>query len=253
MRLLDKLERRFGRYAIPNVTLILIFPQVAFYAISYAQPAIINVMTLIPSLVLAGQWWRVITFLLIPPFSGAVFTFFNNPIMALFYWYLFYLMESALEDHWGSFRYNIFLLIGFVATVAVSFLVPDQPTYNGFLQGSVFLAFAFLFPDFVIYIFFILPVKIKWLALLTWISYAFTMIFGDLLAKLLVLASVCNFLLFFASDIRDRIKTGRRHMAFQASQMGGRHDEKQPFHTCLVCGKTDLTDPDMDFRYCPEC
>ncbi len=84
-------------------------------------------------------------------------------MFAFFFWYLFYLMGTALERSWGTFRYNVFLLIGYVDTVGVAFIVPDVPANNAFLQGSVFLAFAYLFPDFVMYIFFILPVKIKWL------------------------------------------------------------------------------------------
>jgi len=162
-------------------------------------------------------------------------------------------MGSALESHWGAFRYNIYVLIGWIATVAASFLVPDASSSNVFLWSSVFLAFAFLYPDFQLYIFFILPVKIKWLALINWIFLGYTLIFAAMIAKLLALASILNFFLFFWSDIVDRLKTGRRHMAFQAGQMAAKRMESEPFHRCIVCGITDVTHPDMDFRYCPEC
>lgn len=244
MRILDQLERKYGRYGVPNVTVGLIFLQVIAYILSISRLEILHGLYLKPSLVLEGQIWRLFTFLAVPPIT--------NPIFAFFFWYLFYLMGTALENHWGTFRYNIYLLIGYIATVAVSFLVPDTVSTNLFLQGSVFLAFAFLYPDFVIYIFFILPVKIKWLALLTWIGYFFTLVFGGWSSRLLVLASICNFLLFFAADIRERIKTGKRHMEFQAKRTA-QHSKKEPFHRCVVCGITDITNPDMDFRYCPEC
>lgn len=245
MSILNKLERRFGNLGIPNLTVVLIVPQVALYVLSIGRPEILNGLYLIPALVLEGQWWRLITFLVIPPFT--------NPIFAFFFWYMFFLMGGALEGYWGSFRYNIYLLIGYLATLAVTFLTPGATASNGFLQGSVFLAFAFLYPDFQLLIFFIIPVKIKWIAGLTWIYYIYIVVFGNWPSRLLVLASVCNFLIFFYTDIVHRIKTGQRHMAGQATRFGASNKGDQPFHRCTVCGITDQTHPDMDFRYCQEC
>jgi hypothetical protein len=242
--MLNRLERRFGRYAVPHLTIALIAVQTIVYVLSFTNRAILDLLVLVPRAVMQGEWWRVLTFLAIPPVT--------NPIFAFFVWYLFYLMGEALENHWGAFHYNVYLLIGYLATIGVSFLVPDAASSNAFLQASVFLAFAFLFPDFQIYLFFILPVKIKWLALLTWLGYGYTLIFGEWISRFLVLASILNFLLFFGKDIRYKIKTGRRHMEFQARSYS-RPDEKRPFHICTVCEITDLTHPDMDFRYCMEC
>jgi hypothetical protein len=114
----------------------------------------------------------------------------------------------------------------------------------------VFLAFAFLYPDFVLQLFFILPVRIKWLALLTWIGYGYIIFFGPWSEGLLALASISNFLLFFGNDIVWRIKAGKRTMTTQARQLSGK---KEAFHTCATCGITDLSHPHMEFRYCPEC
>jgi len=245
MRILNQLERRFGSGGIPNVTLILILAQVAVYIISRAQPELLSAFYLVPALVLQGQVWRVISFLVVPPVT--------NPIFAFFFWYLFYLMGNSLEHYWGTFQYNMYLLIGYVATVAVSFLIPGAISSNGFLQGSVFLAFAFLNPDFLLYIFFILPLKIKWLALLTWLYYAYVLIFGQWIERLLIIASILNFLLFFWDDIRERIATGRRHMSGQAGRFTQTKYEKQAFHRCVICGITDLSHPDAEFRYCTQC
>jgi hypothetical protein len=186
--------------------------------------------------------WRLASFLFTPPCA--------NPVFAFFFWYMFYLMGTALEAHWGAFRYNLFLLLGWLATVGVSFITPEVPASPGFLQGSVFLAFAFLFPDFVLYLFFILPVKIKWLALLTWIGYFLTVVFGDWSSRLLVLASVINFLLFFGERIYARMRFGHRRMLQQAGRVA---TQDKPFHRCTVCGITDRTHPDMEFRYCSKC
>jgi hypothetical protein len=248
MSLLDRLERKLGRFAVPHVTLALIVFQVGAYIVIQAslrqgQESAAQRLLLIPERVLAGEVWRLVTFLVVPPVTNLIFAF--------FFWYLFYLMGTALERHWGVFRYNVYLLIGYIATVAVSFLTPDMPSSNGYLQASVFLAFAFLYPDFVLHLFFILPVKIKWLALLTWIGYVLALVFGGWLTRLLVLASVCNFLLFFGRDIVERIQAGRRHMAGQAARFAVR--EPTYFHRCTVCGITDRTHPDMDFRYCSKC
>lgn len=242
MHLLDTLERKFRRYAIPNITVYLIAGQVLFFMFVLSGRFILARVVLIPELVMAGEWWRLITFLFIPPLT--------NPIFAFFAWYLVYLMGGALEGHWGAFRYNLFLLVGYLVTVAVSFLFPVYPATNLFLGGSIFLAFAFLYPDFQLYILFIIPVKIKWLALLTWIGYAYEIIVGTGQSRLLVLASISNFLLFFGRDIYWRMKTGKNRMAAQAREHSGK---KEAFHTCAVCGITDLSHPAMEFRYCPEC
>ena len=242
MDLLDRLDRKYRRYGVPNVTLYLIIGQALFYVFQLSGRFILDRVVLIPSLVLDGEWWRLITFLFIPPLT--------NPVFAFFAWYLFYLMGSALDNHWGAFRYNLFLLVGYVVTVTVSFLLPFHPATNVFIGGSVFLAFAFLYPDFVLQLFFILPVRIKWLALLTWIGYGYIILFGSWSARLSALASVSNFLLFFGSDILWRIKSGKRSMAAQARQLSGK---KEPFHACTTCGITDLTHPRMEFRYCPDC
>jgi hypothetical protein len=242
MSLLDNLERKLRRYAIPTVTIYLILGQALFFVLEMSGRPVIDRMILIPELALRGEWWRLITFLFIPPQTSPIFIFFA--------WYIFYLMGSALEGHWGAFRYNVFLLVGYVITVAVSFLMPFYPVTNLFIGGSVFLAFAFLYPEFQLYIFFILPVKIKWLALLTWIGYAYKLLVGPGSTRLVVLASISNFLLFFGKDIYWRMKTGRRRMAEQARQFTGK---KEAFHTCAICGKTDISHPQMEFRYCSDC
>jgi hypothetical protein len=253
MRLLDYLEQKLGRFAVPQVTAGLIGCQVLVYLASLAvdgaggdnvgRETIIGRLELVSTKVLNGEVWRLVTFLVVPPGSFILW--------ALFFWYLFYLMGTALERHWGTFRYNVYLLVGYLATVAVSFILPEQPASNAFLQGSVFLAFAHLFPDFELYIFFILPVKIKWLALITWITYGVIAVFGDWLSRLLILASVCNFLLFFGNDILQRVRAGKRRMEYRAAQLAVK--EPPYLHRCEVCGVTDRMDRNMEFRYCSKC
>lgn len=243
MKLLDSLDRKFGRYAIPNLTIYLIAGQSLFYVMYLTGKLDRSATYLSANMLMQGEWWRVFTLPFDPPRQSVLFT--------LFAWYFFYMLGSTLEEHWGAFRYNVYLLIGCVITVAASFLVPGYPVSNGFLAGSVFLAFATLFPEYQILLFFVLPVKIKWLALLTWLGYAYQLLFGDWATRVMVLAATANFLIFFARDIATNARYGRKQLFKKAATMAPRRND--PVHRCSVCGITDKTHPDMDFRYCPQC
>jgi len=155
-----------------------------------------------------------------------------------------------LETAWGAFRYNVYLTVGWLATAAAAFAQPDAAASVGFLQGSVFLAFAYLYPDFQLLLFFILPVKMKWLAWLAWLGYLAAVALGPVPAKLMALASVCNFALFFWADILARMRSRRRRRASRVEQA---RRAAAPRHTCVVCGATNLSDPDLSFRYCSKC
>ncbi len=245
MALFNRLERIFGRFAIPHISLYLVFGQVLFWSVAFLGYFDLERIALLPLAVRGGEVWRLVTFLLLPPNA--------HPVFIAFAWYMFWLMGSALEDYWGAFHYNLFLFLGWALTVAVALLFPANYATNLFLAGSVFLAFAFLNPDFEILIFFILPVKIKWLALIQWVLYGYALLAGSWPVRLAVLASISNFLIFFGGEIVQRMRTGRRQMEFKVRQAAARDNEREPRHRCCLCGKTDLTDPQMDFRYCSKC
>lgn len=241
MAFLNRLERIFGRFAIPNISLYLVLGQVFFWSMSFLGFFQLERIALQPVAVMSGEFWRLFTFLLLPPNA--------HPVFIAFAWYIFWMMGSAMESHWGVFRYNFFIFIGWLLTVAVAFLFPFNYATNVFLAGSVFLAFAFLNPNFELMLFFLLPVKIKWFALFQWLLYGYTAVMGTWPVRLMVLASVGNFLLFFAADIIDRLRTGRRRMEHQTRVAAARSAEREPRHKCVVCGKSDLTHPNEDFRY----
>ena len=243
MKLLDYLDKKIGRYAVPNLTIVLIAGQSFFYLMFLTGKLERGATYLTANLVMQGEWWRLFTLPFDPPRQSLIFT--------LIAWYFFYMLGSTLEEHWGAFRYNVYLLLGALLTVAVSFLVPGYPVSNGFLAGSVFLAFATLFPDFQILLFFVLPVRIKWLALLTWLGYAYQMVAGDWATRLMVLAATANFLIFFARDIAANARYGRRQIVKKAAGLTRRENETR--HRCTTCGITDQSHPEMDFRYCPQC
>lgn len=242
MTLLNRLERKLGRYAIHDLTLYLVGGQGVALLLGLGMPAFLLAMQLVPAAVLAGQWWRLLSFLFTPPST--------NPIFAAFALYLLWFMGGALEARWGAFRYNAYVLIGYSMTVATAFAFPYSAASNGYIIGSIFLAFAYLFPDFEIYLFFILPVRVKWLALVTWGLYAYAFATGGWAARLLILAAVTNFLLFFGRDLFLSVRYGHRRMRRRNTAAVERD---KPLHVCAVCGITDKSDRTMDFRYCTKC
>jgi hypothetical protein len=246
MSLPDKLERALGRYAIPNLSIYIVIGQVFVLLALMFNLLPVELFVLRPSRVMQGEWWRLLTF----PFFLAPPTGSFGPIFTAFALYMFYMMGSALEAYWGAFRYNLFLFLGCALTVGAAFITPHNAASNLFLAGTVFLAFAYLNPDFEFMIFFILPVKVKWLALLAWVGYGVSFFLGTWPARVQVLASVGNFLLFFAGDIFGGMRRGRRAITRKTQEF---NEAGEPRHRCRVCGKTDRTNPELDFRYCSKC
>ena len=249
MSLLTRLESRYGRWAIPNVTVIFIAGQVLLYFLQRArigQGDALAKIHLLPGAVLEGEVWRVFTFLFTPPA--------DQTILVIFYWILMYLFGSGLEQVWGTFRYNVFLLIGFLASVIATFIAYafgyNIPASNGFLYGSIFLAFARIFPDYTLMLFFILPIKVKWLALLMWLGYAYGLLKGDWMDRMLIIASVFNYLLFLGGEHIRQWKQGYRRRSYQAKAKAA---SRALVHQCRVCGLDSENSPKTLFRYCSKC
>lgn len=246
MRRFDKLEKRFAKRAIPNLTFWLLMSQILFFALNLFTTFPVDALLLVPAKVLQGEIWRLGTFLLLPPS-------FQLSIFLIFAWYLFYLYGSALESEWGDFKFNIYVLTGTLATVMAAMTGYWLPgggagfiATNGYLLSSIFLAFAYRNPNFELLLFFILPLKIKWLALLTWLIWGFVLLAGPPAVKLLVLAACVNFLLFFGREIAANMKARKRRQVMESKRLA---EAAAPFHQCAVCGLTDKDDPDMDFVY----
>lgn len=240
--MLDALEKKFRRLAIPNLTLYLIVGQAIFFLVLVSHKNLYPRMILFPQAVLDGQWWRLLTFAFMPPRM--------NVAWAAVELYMLYIMGSALETNWGAFRYNLYLLIGYLATLAVTFSVPGMIATNMYWLGSILLAFAVLYPDFQILLFFIIPMKAKWIALATWLLYGYSMVTGTTMVRMLILASVANYALFFGGDIIRKIRGTHRTIQRRSEAV---REAERAFHRCSVCGKTDKSHPDMEFRYCPDC
>ncbi len=164
MKLLNRLERKFGDYAIPNLTIYLIALQAFSWILLQAHPELFQKLVLTHDGLMAGEVWRLLTILLIPPGGNLLFL-----AIAL---YFFFMIGTAMETQWGTFRYNLYILIGYIATMLVA-LIPGAIVSGFYLIESIFLAFAWLFPELPILLFFVLPVKVKWLGLAAWIWYLY--------------------------------------------------------------------------------
>jgi len=199
---LQKMQRKFGKLAIQNLMMYIVGAMAVVFAATLAAPAvdIIGMFIFDTAAIMQGQVWRVITFIFIPPNLSLFFI-----IFAL---YLYWLFGSALEGQWGSFRFNAFYLCGIIGTI-IAGLITGYAT-NFYLNLSLMLAFAALFPNFEIRLFFILPVKIKWLAYINLAFLAFDFITSSWPLRLALVASLLNLVLFFGKDFIARINNKRR-------------------------------------------
>ena len=248
MTLLDKLERKFGSWAISNIAAYLVLGQLAifilslrFYGHDNSNP-FLELMLFDPAAVRAGEFWRIFAFPLIPPTT--------HPIFLIFAWYIFYMMAGALESQWGAFRLNLYLLIGAMLGMLGAMLLQGLPIAGGISNGiwgaTVFLAFAHLFPDFELRLFFVLPVKVKWLGWIMWAGLGFMFFGTPWQFKVFIIASVSNFFLFFGKDMVATMKSKKRIADIKAEKA---KFEAEAFHTCSQCGATDKSHPERDFRY----
>jgi len=250
MKFLDHLEKRFGFLAVPNVILTLIIAQLVLYAAILIGRVEFVSMLLIPKAVLAGEWWRIISFVLAPPRVPE--TLFQGLFLA-FFWYILWMMSTSLESIWGAFRFNFFLLSGLVFTILGAFigqfispssLIVVSPY---FLYLSVFFAFATLNPNIQFLIFFVIPMKVKWLAwflaAMTVLSLFYSPTMGERVA---ILTPLLNYLLFFRDAMTHSVKSRKRRAQFEKEK---RAAADAPLHTCSICGDTDRSHPDKVFRY----
>lgn len=198
MKLLDKMERKFGKIAIPNLSVLIIVGMFVVYAVNMIFPerGIMNMLTLDMSAALQGEFWRFISFIFLPPDSSVIFI-----VFAL---YFYYLAGSSLESQWGSYRFNVYYFIGIIGTIIAAVITGFG--HNMYLNLSLFLAFAVLFPDYEILLFFFIPIKVKYLAILDGIFLAIMLVLGSWSVKAAIIASLINFILFFGPDFIRSIR-----------------------------------------------
>ncbi|MCR5788467.1 MAG: rhomboid family intramembrane serine protease [Lachnospiraceae bacterium] len=267
-KFLNKLERKYGRYAISNLSLYIIIAYVIGYILTLTGS--VEFISLNPYQILHGQIWRIVTWIIVPPSTLNIFTI----IMLFFY----YSLGTSLERTWGTFRYNIYIFSGMLFTILGAFLLyviylllgyPGEvvgmfisnafSTY--YINLSIFLAFAAVYPNMQVLLYFIIPVKIKWLA---WLDVAVLLISfftGNMGIKVAILASLLNFIIFFLGTVdikRFTPKEVHRRTEFKKQTVSATPgytttDGKTAKHKCVICGRTELDGDHLEFRYCSKC
>lgn len=267
MNWLDKLERKIGRYAIHNLMYYIIILYVVGLVVQLFAPSFYyQYLSLDVNAILHGQIWRVVTFIIQPPQSSYIFM-----IFAL---YLYYMLGRELERTWGAFRFNLYFFAGMLFHVIAAFAAyfitgVSFPLGTWYLNMSLFLAFAAIYPDMQFYLFFMIPVKAKWLGWLDGLYFLYTIaqaflpaygggIFGVIYQSNAIAAavSILNFVIFFLGSRnmqRFSPKQQRRKRRFQQKIRPENHYAGGARHRCAVCGRTELDDPTLEFRYCSKC
>ena len=272
MSLMDKLERKFGRNAGPNLMLILIICYAVGFAASYVIPGFTYFICFDPSLIVKGQVWRIFTFVMMPESS--------NIFMALIFCMIYFSISKSLEMIIGRLRLNVFLITGLLLQLIVgvayylicesSVLLMPYSNYVTILNpyyvyASLFVLFSLIFPDARFLFMFIFPIRGKWMIFITLIMYALDVAraFASGMAGYawlliaMIIGAVLNILLFMAMNRAnlkrrpDNIVNMRSRNRTPGGMAGGQSRSYR--HKCCVCGRTDVTNPELDFRYCSKC
>ena len=276
-------EKKFGKYAIKNLSLILIMCYACGYLMKWINPGFFTYLYLNPyEIIHHFQIWRLVTWLIVPPDSFDFWT--------LLMLYFYYSIGTSLERTWGTYRYNVYIFSGIFFTAVgafilygISSLLGAQSlglwmTVDGYItyptmfstyhvNMSIFLAYAATFPDYEVLLFFILPIKVKFLGIIygAMLVYQFIVGYGtgsalfyyNLGIRFVITASLLNFAVFFFTS-RKKVRRGPiKIIRQQAVKQQPRHETKKSSgltrHKCTVCGRTDETNPELEFRFCSKC
>ncbi len=264
---MSKFEKKFGKYAIKNLSLMLILCYAVGYLVQLINPQFVLMLTLNPYEILHGQVWRIFTWILVPPESLDIFTF----IMLYFY----YSVGTALEHTWGTYRYNVYIFSGFFFTIIASFLsmgvvylLADGTMASEQMEGffmlsslmfntyytnmSILLAFAATFPSAQILFMLLIPIKMKWLGIAYGVLLLLEFIEGSFLTRFVIGASLLNFGIFWITSHNKIHMTPRQMKHRQEFKREVRVNSKITKHKCAICGKTDEMEG-VEFRFCSKC
>ena len=272
---MSKFEKRFGRYAIPNLTTILIACYAVGYILQMFFPTMLNYLTLNPYLIVKGQVWRLVTWIVVSPSSGNIFM---TLLMLYFYWSL----GTALERTWGTYRYNVYIFSGMLFTVLGAFLAMGISYFvygeawvlmtqagslffsTYYINMSIFLAFAVTFPNMQVLLMFIIPIKVKWMGIVYGVMILYEFIQGgsvyagnylldcSLFARIAIVSSLLNFVVFYFTSRRVLLSPRQMHRRAEFKREV-KQSQKITRHKCAICGRTDESHPELEFRFCSKC
>lgn len=263
MKFLNKLERKFGKYAIHDLMkyfmFIWVISTLLFNFIPNANYFYYFYFSLDFSKVLHGQIWRLVTFIFYPYNLMSAFGIISFIIQV----YLYLMIGRSLENAWGAFRFNLFFISGVLFNILgglIAYLAYGAGIYTVGLEyifQSMFFSFAALYPNVQFLIYYIIPVKVKYLAYIEGALFAYVIFSAigarDYVTAIAVVMALANFFIFFfatrnykrISPKEQRRKANFRREVYQATN--------GPRHRCAVCGRTELDGENLEFRYCSKC
>lgn len=249
MNWIYRLEKKYSRFAVRGLIKYIVIATAFIYVAENLiwELDIAGMLNLNRDRILHGQVWRLLTFIFVPQ---------GNSIFVIFALYIFYVFGNSLENIWGSFRFNLYYFIGMLSAITAAFITGWAS--NVFLNLSIFLAFAYLYPDFTLLLFFFIPVKVKYLAWFNVFFVVLTVIFDNVENKVAAILSFLNFFVFFGSGILKK-RISLKSSAFIKKRKRRKFkvitpSEKFVFiHKCRECGKTSKEFPNLFFGYCKIC
>ena len=251
---IDLFCRKHPNFGIPNLIRYLTIANAVIWLLNMVNPRILPYMTFNPYYILHGQVWRLVSFMFIPPSTG---------VLAIIAFYFYYFIGTTLEQQWGTARFTIYFFSGVILTVLYGFLVyliahMAVSLTAEYIYLSMFFSFAALFPDMQVLLFFIIPIKMKWLALVDAVFFLIGIFSMPFPANLIPLVAILNFFLFCGDDLLHMFGVSKRSDAtvnFRRASKKIRQEQASNLyrHKCAVCGRTDTDYPDLEFRYCSKC
>ena len=247
------------RLGIPGLMRYIVGANAVIYLLSlFARGGSLNFLCMDPASVLRGELWRIVTYVLLPT-NGGIFL-----VISLFFYYW---LGESLERLWGRTKFTVYYVSGTLLTALASLLAYlidgiSVPVYGAvYVNTALFLAFALNYPDAMVNIYFIIPVKMKWLAALEGILYALSVVTAIAARMwgqaLMPIVALLNLFVFFTPDFlrkADRVKAHTRPQAVQFRRAVKEQQRQKGYHhKCSVCGRTDTDYPDLQFRYCSKC
>ena len=258
LRWVDRFCARHPRFGIPGLMKILIIANAAVWLLSMmdTRGGVIELLSLDPGMVLQGQIWRLVTFALIPR---------TTSLWALIFLYFYYFIGTALEREWGEAKFNLYFFSGLLFTIVYVFLIyfitgRSMSVAAEYIYLSMFFSFATYYPDMQVLLFFFIPIKIKWLAIVDAAFFLVSIVTTRFPENLLPLVATLNYLLFcgellFAGFSPARFRQRQKTVSFRREAGRIRREQQSaPYRfKCAVCGRTEVSNPELEFRYCSRC
>lgn len=239
---LDKLEAKYGNWALEGLIYYVAGLMVVVFILHSAGYLPYSVLALDGNLVMKGQIWRLVTFLLIPISKSPFLLFFELMIIIM--------CANGIEQAMGTFKLSLYYVLGAVFMIIASLIEPSIQFDSYIMYLSLFFGYATLYPNEEMLFMFIIPIKIKYLAYLSGFLIILSFVSVPFSAKIALLLSLANYIIFFVIPALKGIKYTRQQNKRRRAFEEAASPQKEYRHKCSVCGKTDVSNPELIFKYC---